>query len=59
MSARPWIYGRARRLPKVNDGRVGLNGCVGLLITTLVGTMVCGYVFAIIALISLLSVITK
>ncbi len=44
---------------KVNDGRVGLNGRVGLLITTLVGTMVCGYVFAIIALISLPSAITS
>jgi hypothetical protein len=45
--------------PKVNDGRVGLNGKIGLLITTLVGTMVCGYVFAIIALISLPSAITS
>ena len=45
--------------PKVNDGRVGLNGKIGLLITTLVGTMVCGYVFAIIALISLPSAISS
>jgi hypothetical protein len=28
--------------PKVDDGRVGLNGKIGLLITTLVGTMICG-----------------
>ncbi len=53
------LTGRAPRPPKVNDGRVGLNGKVGLLITTLVGTMVCGYVFAIIALISLPSAITS
>src|SRR5271170_7914291 len=45
--------------PKVNDGRVGLNGKIGLLITTLVGTMVCGYVFAVIALISLPSAISS
>ena len=53
------LTGRAPKPPKVNDGRVGLNGRVGLLITTLVGTMVCGYVFAIIALISLPSAITS
>jgi hypothetical protein len=53
------LTGRAPKLPKVNDGRVGLNGRIGLLITTLVGTMVCGYVFAIIALISLPSAITS
>jgi hypothetical protein len=53
------LSGRAPRPPKVNDGRVGLNGRIGLLITTLVGTMVCGYVFAIIALISLPSAITS
>jgi hypothetical protein len=53
------LTGRAPRPPKVNDGRVGINGRIGLLITTLVGTMVCGYVFAIIALISLPSAITS
>jgi hypothetical protein len=47
------------RAPKVNDGRVGINGKIGLAITTLVGTMICGYVFAIIALISLPSAITS
>jgi hypothetical protein len=45
--------------PKVNDGRVGLNGKIGLLITTLVGTMICAYVFGIIALVSLPSAITS
>jgi len=53
------ITGRAPRPPKVDDGRVGLNGKIGLLITSLVGTMICGYVFAIIALISLPSAITS
>jgi hypothetical protein len=47
------LTGRAPKPVKVNDGRVGLNGRIGLLITTLVGTMICGYVFALIALISL------
>ena len=53
------LTGRAPKPPKVNDGRVGLNGKIGLLITTLVGTMLCGYVFAVIALISLPSAITS
>ena len=53
------LTGRAPRPPKVDDGRAGLNGKIGLLITTLVGTMVCGYIFAIIALISLPSAITS
>jgi len=39
----------------VDDGRVGLNGRVGLRLTTLVGTMVCAYIFGAIALISLQS----
>jgi len=47
------------RPPKVNDGRVGINGKIGLLITTLVGTMICGYVFAAIALLSLPSAISS
>jgi hypothetical protein len=45
--------------PKVNDGRVGINGKIGLLITTLVGTMICGYIFAAIALLSLPSAISS
>jgi hypothetical protein len=53
------LTGRAPRPPKVDDGRVGLNGKIGLLITSLVGTMICGYVFAIIALISLPSAVTS
>src|SRR5579862_1710986 len=53
------LTGRAPKPVKVDDGRVGLNGKIGLAITTLVGTMVAGYVFAIIALISLPSAITS
>jgi hypothetical protein len=53
------LTGRAPRPVKVNDGRVGINGKIGLAITTLVGTMVCGYVFAIVALLSLPSAITS
>jgi hypothetical protein len=53
------LTGRAPRPVMVDDGRVGLNGRIGLAITTLVGTMICGYVFAIIALISLPSAITS
>ena len=53
------LTGRAPKPVKVNDGRVGINGKIGLAITTLVGTMVCGYVFALIALLSLPSAITS
>ncbi len=53
------LTGRAPKPAKVNDGRIGLNGKIGLAITTLVGTMVAGYVFALIALISLPSAITS
>jgi hypothetical protein len=47
------------RPPKVDDGRVGINGKIGLMITTLVGTMICGYIFAAIALLSLPSAISS
>jgi hypothetical protein len=53
------LTGKAEPPPKVDDGRIGFNGRVGLLITTLVGTMICGYVFAVIALISLPSAVTS
>src|SRR5215471_10300219 len=53
------LTGRAPKPRMVNDGRVGFNGKIGLAITTLVGTMICGYVFALIALISLPSAITS
>jgi hypothetical protein len=61
--AHPWtelkLAEHHPRPPKVNDGRVGINGKIGLLITTLVGTMICGYVFAAIALLSLPSAISS
>ena len=53
------LSGQAPQPAKVDDGRVGLNGRIGLLITTLVGTMICGYIFAAIALLSLPSAITS
>jgi hypothetical protein len=53
------LAGQAPPPVKVDDGRVGLNGKIGLAITTLVGTMICAYVFGIIALISLPSAITS
>jgi hypothetical protein len=34
------LTGPAPKPVKVNDGRVGLNGRIGLLITALVGTMI-------------------
>src|SRR2546423_466473 len=43
--------------PKVNDERVGLNGRVGLFITTVVGTMWAAYLFTLLALISFPSAI--
>jgi hypothetical protein len=39
--------------PKTTDERVGLNGHIGLFVTTVVGTMWCAYLFTIIALVSL------
>jgi hypothetical protein len=53
------LSGQAPPPVKVDDGRQGINGRIGLLITGLVGTMVCGYVFAAIALISLPSAISS
>jgi hypothetical protein len=47
------LKGGAPGPPKVDDERVGLNGRIGLRLTTLVGTMICAYIFAAIALISL------
>jgi hypothetical protein len=53
------LVGRRPPPPKVDDLRAGINGRIGLLITSLVGTMICAYVFGIIALISLPSAITS
>ncbi len=53
------LSGQAPPPAKVDQGRAGINGRIGLLITSAVGTMACAYVFAIIALISLPSAITS
>jgi hypothetical protein len=53
------LSGQAPPPPKVDELRVGLNGKIGLMITTLVGTMICAYVFGIVALVSLPSAITS
>jgi hypothetical protein len=46
------LSGNAPPPPKVDDERVGLNGRLGLFITTIVGTMWAAYLFTIVALIS-------
>jgi hypothetical protein len=51
------LSGRAPGPAKVDDGRVGINGRIGLAITTAVGTMICAYIFGVIALISLPSAV--
>jgi hypothetical protein len=48
---------RAAPPPKVDDERVGINGKIGVLITTIVGTMWAAYLFTAIALISLPSAV--
>ena len=53
------LSGQAPPPVKVDDERVGLNGKIGLMLTTLVGTMICAYVFGVIALISLPSAVTS
>jgi hypothetical protein len=47
------LAGAAAAPPKVNDQRVGLNGRIGLFITTIVGTMWAAYVFGVLAFLSL------
>ena len=50
----PRIAERKHEKPvKVNDERVGINGKVALIITAVVGTMWCAYIFTLLALISL------
>jgi hypothetical protein len=50
----PRIVERKNERPvRTTDERVGLNGKVGLIITTIVGTMWAAYIFTIIALVSL------
>ena len=54
---REHVAGSSPQPPKVDDERVGINGKVGLFITTIVGTMWAAYLFTIIAVISLPSAI--
>jgi hypothetical protein len=51
------LAGTAKAPPKVSDERVGLNGRVGLFITTVVGTMWAAYLFTLLAMISFPSAI--
>ncbi len=53
------MAGTAPPPPKVDDQRVGVNGKLGLMITTIVGTMWAAYIFTILALISLPSAINS
>jgi hypothetical protein len=56
----PRIEKRKReRPPRVADERVGINGKIGLFLTTLVGTMWVAYLFALLALISLPSAVSS
>jgi hypothetical protein len=45
--------------PKTSDERTGLNGRIGLTITVIVGTMWCAYLFTLLALVSLPSVLKQ
>jgi hypothetical protein len=47
------------RPPKTTDERTGLNGRIGLFITVIVGTMWAAYLFSVIALVSLPSVMKQ
>jgi len=51
------VEGKAPPPPKVDDERVGVNGKLGLFITTIVGTMWAAYIFTVIALVSFPSAI--
>ena len=51
------MAGTAPPPPRVNDARVGFNGRLGLMITTIVGTMWAAYLFTLLALVSLPSAI--
>jgi hypothetical protein len=51
------MAGKAPPPPKVDDERVGVNGRLGLFLTTIVGTMWAAYLFALLALVSFPSAI--
>jgi hypothetical protein len=50
---------RSDKPVKVDDERTGVNGKVALIITAVVGTMWCAYIFTLIALVSLPSAIAS
>jgi hypothetical protein len=54
---REMLAGSAPAPPKVDDERVGLNGRLGLFVTTIVGTMWAAYLFTLLALVSFPSAI--
>jgi hypothetical protein len=54
---RQTLEGTATPPPKVDDERVGLNGKLGLMITSIVGTMWAAYLFTLLAIISFPSAI--
>src|SRR4029079_4267183 len=56
---RQTLEGTAAPPPTVDDERVGLNGKLGLMITSIVGTMWAAYLFTLLALISFPSAITS
>jgi len=51
------MAGTAPPPPRIDDERVGFNGKLGLLVTTIVGTMWAAYLFTLVALVSLPSAI--
>jgi hypothetical protein len=53
------LGGTAPPPAKVDDERVGLNGKIGLFVTTIVGTMWAAYIFTLLALISFRSAISS
>src|SRR5438132_11154770 len=54
---RDMLAGSAPPPPKVDDERIGFNGKLGLLLTTIVGTMWAAYLFTVLALVSFPSAI--
>jgi hypothetical protein len=49
---RAMLSGSAPPPPRIDDERVGFNGRIGLLLTTIVGTMWAAYLFTLLALVS-------
>src|SRR5438445_12329512 len=49
---RAMLAGSAPAPPKVDDERIGVNGKLGLFLTTVVGTMWAAYLFTVLAIVS-------